>query len=104
MIAQALSCVCHSFHCMSLGLSKVLSRVDLLERHAANFILHQNHLAWGEAWSYASREAKISLLRHPTHAQLHAAALDIDLEDAHLHYLADGDDGQGIFDEAICHL
>jgi hypothetical protein len=35
------------------------------------------------------------------HAQLHAPALRVDFEDAHLHHLADGHDGERVFDEAV---
>jgi hypothetical protein len=88
---------------MSLSLSQLFFRVHLLKRHTANLIL-QLFLLAGHYQTSLYHTLKRSLLRHPTHAQLHAAALKINFEDAHLHYLADGDDGQGIFDEAICHL
>jgi len=38
------------------------------------------------------------------HTQLYTATLHIYFEDADLHYLTDGDDGQRVFDEAISQL
>lgn len=41
------------------------------------------------------------LLGDVPHTELDAATLFIDIEDAYLDDLADGDDGEGVFDEAV---